>query len=418
MDKEFLQPVRGMRDFFPPDMRKRNRLFGVWAEVATEFGFEQYDAPVVESLDLLKRKAGEEITDQIYDFKDKSDRELALRPEMTPSLVRMIISKGNTLPLPAKWFSIPQCFRYERMTTGRKREHYQLNLDIFGESSQIAETEVIAVAIEILKRLGLTSKEIKVRVGSRQLLSGLLKSKDFDEKDLAVAYLGVDKRGKVSDEVITQILRDGGLSDQKIADIFEVLSYKSLSEIKSATGNVEYTKELDDLFKYAEDFGFSDYLTLDLSIVRGLAYYTGIVFECFDVEGKYRAIFGGGRYDKLFEMMGSDPLPAIGLGFGDVVIDEVLKYYSKEISSLRELDIVVAYTEIELESKAIKLANTLRDAGTTVSLLGGAQTFKKILKYSNQAEAKAVAILDPQEASAGKYILKDLLSGEQELVEI
>lgn len=416
LSEQELQPPRGMRDFFPSEMRQRERLFAIWKEAALQFGFEYYDAPVVESLDLLKRKAGEEITEQIYYFQDKSGRELALRPEMTPSLVRMVLLKKNALRFPLKWFSIPQCFRYERMTTGRKREHYQWNVDVLGESGQIAEAEILAVAVAALRRLRLTENEVVVRVGSRQLLLDLFASRGLPAAKFPVASLILDKRGKVTDEAIQDMLLQEGFAPKEVRGIFDILSIRSFEESAALVGEDSLgIRQLKQFFELAEKLGIARFLQFDVSIVRGLSYYTGIVFEAFDRDGKFRAIFGGGRYDNLFQSMSSVPIPAVGFGFGDVVIGEVLAHYGKGAVDSRRDITVVSYTDGTLEEQAIKLAGQLRSEGVSVLFLYGANRLKKAIEYADKINAARIAILDPREAADRNYILKDLVVGSQKL---
>lgn len=408
------QPTRGMRDFYPDDYRIREKLFSLWQDVSLKFGFEQFDAPVVEDLELLKRKAGEEIIDQIYYFQDKSGRELALRPELTPSLVRMVIANRASLKFPLKWFSVPQCFRYERMTRGRKREHYQWNLDIIGEKGQIAEAELIAVAVAVLQSLGLTSREVVVKTSSRQLLMDILTNQGFNVESFDSACLILDKRGKVEDQAIREMLKEKGMSERDIEIIFDVLKIKDLQAAKNmAIPDSPGVKALESLFKKSRILGIADFLQFDISIIRGLSYYTGIVFEAFDRESRFRAIFGGGRYDNLFEQMSKINLPACGLGFGDVVIQEILEFYGKKIDAKRKLEYVVCYTDASLEDRALQLSSRLRLAGNSVSLLYGANRAKKGLQYANEVNACLIAILDPREATNGEYIVKDLKTGEQ-----
>ena len=413
-DRE-LQPVRGMRDFYPNEMRQRQRLFDLWRITAERFGFEQYDASIVESLALLKRKAGEEITEQIYGFTDKSGRELALRPEMTPTLARMVLARVNSLPMPLKWFAIGQFFRYERMTRGRKREHYQLNLDIIGEPEQIAEAELIATALDILRNLNLTEKEIVVRVGSRQLLVDILSERGFNNEKIEAIFLAIDKRGKIPDEEIKSMLEEQGFSTVQIEFIFEILSIGSFEDVKGMVKKDSVgIQHMQQFMDYACMFVIEPYLQFDISIVRGLSYYTGIVFECFDRDSQFRAIFGGGRYDKLFCSMAGIDLPAAGMGFGDVVINEILKYYGKEIPQDKNLDHLVSYTDDSLVEKAVAIANKLRGNGHKVFLLYGPQRFKKALKFGSQIDAENLVLLDPIEVSQGKYIIKNLKTGVQE----
>lgn len=413
-----MQPPRGMRDFYPADFRQREALFNIWKGAVKSFGFEMYDAPVVESLDLLKRKAGEEIVDQIYAFEDKSGRELALRPEMTPSLARMVISGFHELRFPLKWSAIPQCFRYERMTVGRKREHYQWNVDILGEPSMVAEAELIAVALTSLKELGLTSKEVVVRVGSRKILTEILTSVNFTAENIQATFMGIDKRGKIPDEEIQALLIEGGLSREQTEVVFKVASMTSLDEVKQMAPDIDGVREFEQFLGYVEMFGNTDWIQLDLSIVRGLSYYTGIVFEANDRDGKFRAIFGGGRYDGLIEQMGGQPLEAVGLGFGDVVIHEVLAYFGKAISSSILIDRVVYYTDESLLPTAVKLADAMRASGLSVRLHTTSTTMKKALANCDALGVRYCAIVDAREAAEGKYLVKDLETGEQEICAI
>lgn len=412
-----LLPPRGMRDFYPEDFRRRQRLFSVWQEAAREFGFEQYEASVVESLDLLKRKAGEEIMDQIYAFSDKSGRQLALRPELTPSLMRMVLARGSKMPLPIKWFSIAQCFRYERMTKGRKREHYQWNLDVLGEDSQLAEAEVIAVAVSALEKLGLTSDHFIVKLGNRQFLYDLLDNQGFNMSKFATAYLVLDKQGKISDSTIKTMLKEEGVNTKDIHLILDVLQIKNLQQAKKlALIDSLGIQQTESLLKAAESFGISKYLEFDISTVRGLSYYTGPVFEAFDREGKFRAIFGGGRYDNFFSSMGGNDLAAVGLGFGDIVVEEVLKHYGKKQELKRRLDYVVGYTDKSLEVEAIKLSQSLRAKDKTAFLFYGSNRMGKILSLADKIGADNAAILDPREFQKGSYLVKNLVSGKQENV--
>jgi histidyl-tRNA synthetase len=414
---EQLQPPRGMRDFFPEDMRQREWLLSVWKDTAREFGFQPYDAPVVESLELLTRKAGEEITDQIYHFVDKSGRNLALRPEMTPSLVRMVLARKGSLRFPIKWFSIPQCFRYERMTTGRKREHYQWNVDILGEVNPIAEAELLAVALAALRRMQLTEHDVVVKVGSRQLLVDILAAHNFELDKFSTASLILDKRGKVTDESIRRMLLEGGIRPSDADTIFDILAIRTFQEAaNSAPPDSVGAKDLRRLFELAKEFCISEFLEFDISVVRGLTYYTGIVFEAFDRDGEFRAIFGGGRYDKLFDSMSGIHLPAVGFGFGDVVIGNVLQHYQKSPAREPRDLTVVSYTEPTLEDAAIALSTRFRSTGTRTFILYGPLRAKKAIEYADKISAAEIAIIDPREVAMGEYILRDLRTGSQRLM--
>ena len=322
-----------MRDFYPEDMKLRNRIFDAWRAAAVASGFEQYDACVVESLELLQRKAGEEIVNQIYAFEDKSGRKLALRPEMTPTLARMVAARQGALPFPIKWFTIAQCFRYERMTRGRKREHYQLNLDIIAEDSVAAEAEVIYTAIAALRSMGVPDSVYKVRVSNRALLSELLLSLGIAGEFHSGVFIALDKKGKVPREEIEALMHEANLDDKACAAAFSLMDIATLDDARTIAGDASPAlARIQELFTILGDYGVRDQVVFDISVIRGLSYYTGIVFEAFDTAGQFRAIFGGGRYDGLLSTIGGKPASAVGLGFGDVVIGEIFESLGIESS--------------------------------------------------------------------------------------
>jgi histidyl-tRNA synthetase len=362
-------PPRGMRDFYPEEMAVRNAVFAAWAAAARQSGFVQYDACVVENLDLLKRKGGEEIADQLYTFQDKSGRDLALRAEMTPTLARMVAARQTQLPLPLKWFTIAQCFRYERMSRGRKREHYQWNLDIIGEESVSAEAEVVATAVRALAKLGLGPADAQVRVNSRALLSDLFNRAGIAAGHHAAIFLALDKRGKIEDAEIATLLSQQGLDAAAVEAAFKVMGIRTFDEALAMLGaETPASAELSSFFNLCADHGVQDSVVFDISIIRGLGYYTGIVFECFDAARQFRAIFGGGRYNNLLAMLGGKPMGAVGLGFGDVVIVEVLAEKGRLPAVHEEGLIHVGYMDENQRSAAIRLAATLRGQGRNVSL--------------------------------------------------
>jgi histidyl-tRNA synthetase len=358
-----------MRDFYPEEMAVRNAIFDAWIAAARRFGFEQYDACVVESLDLLKRKGGEEIVDQIYAFKDKSDRDLALRAEMTPTLARMIVARQNELAFPLKWFTIAQCFRYERMTRGRKREHYQWNLDIVGEPSALAEAETIAAALQALDLLGLAPGDVSVRVNSRALLSDLLLKLGIPREHHAATFLALDKRGKMPDGEIAALLKVNGLDAGHVEAAFRALGVTSMQSALETLGEPTPAWEhLNGFFDLMKAYGAGDRVAFDISVIRGLGYYTGIVFEGFDAGRSLRAIFGGGRYDNLLGDIGGKPATAVGLGFGDVVIAELLADKGKLPPPSAQRDVAVAFMDDAQRAVAMCVARALRAAGANVDL--------------------------------------------------
>ena len=403
-DKLSFEPPRGMRDFYPEDMAWRNRVFDAFRASGNAFGFEQYDACVVESYELLARKSGEEVGEQIYHFTDKSDRHLALRPEMTPTLARMVAQRQKELSFPLKWTTIAQCFRYERMTKGRKREHYQWNLDIIGEDSVMAEAEVIGAAVDALRRMELSTADFKVHVSSRKFLGALLERSGIAPDKHAQVFLALDKRGKMPDAEIAAMLRDGGLSESETEATFRIMDVKSF----------EGCAELEELFALAKVAGFADALVFDIGVIRGLSYYTGIVFECFDTAGEFRAIFGGGRYDNLLTTIGGAPTSAVGLGFGDVVVTELLKSRLGEGAAAAASGVAVGFMTDGDRAAALALSVRLRSEGLRVDLALRPQKPKKFFSRAGSGGAAKAVFIGPDDVAAGKARMKDLVTHEEQ----
>ncbi len=408
MEEISLAPPRGMRDFYPEDMVLRNRVFDAWRAAAVAHGFEHYDACVVESLALLKRKAGEEVENQVYAFQDKSGRDLALRAEMTPTLARMVAARQGSLQFPVKWFCIAQCFRYERMTKGRKREHYQLNLDIVGEEGVSAEAEVLAAATAALRRMGVPDEAYRVRLSSRALLSELLAKLGVPEKFHAGAFLALDKKGKIPREEIEAIMKGEGLDDDACRKAFDLMDVSSLDEAAAIAGpDSPAVAHLRELFALLALYGLQDRVVFDISVVRGLSYYTGVVFEAFDTKGEFRAIFGGGRYDNLLTTVGGKPTPAVGLGFGDVVVGELLKSLGLADSAARPDLVCVGYMQPEQRDAATRLAAKLRADGRAVDLRLRPLKPKQFFAHAGERGTHAVYV-GPDDVARGAARMKDL----------
>ena len=397
-----------MRDFYPEDMAWRSRVFDAFRAAGEAAGFRQYDACVVESYELLARKAGEEVGEQIYHFFDKSERHLALRAEMTPTLARMVAQRQKELSFPLKWTTIAQCFRYERMTKGRKREHYQWNLDIIGEDSVLAEAEVIGAACDALRRMGLSSSDFKVHVSSRKFLGELLAKSGIAADRHAQVFLALDKRGKMPDAEIAAMLKDGGLSDAEIEATFAIMETKDYSACP----------ELVELFRLAEIAGFADCLEFDISVIRGLSYYTGVVFECFDTKGEFRAIFGGGRYDNLLTTIGGEPTSAVGLGFGDVVVTELLKARLGEDAAAARKGVAIGFMFSEQRDAAVSLAARLRKSGECVDLALRSQKPKKFFSHAAESGAAQAVFLGPDDVEKGVARMKDLATREEKEISL
>ncbi|MCL5271464.1 MAG: ATP phosphoribosyltransferase regulatory subunit, partial [bacterium] len=354
------------------------------------------------------------IGEQIYTFKDKSGRDLALRPELTPSLARMIIARQGALTFPLKWSAIAQCFRYERMTRGRKREHYQWNLDIVGEPSVMAEAEVIGAAVAVLRRLGLTHQDFKVRIGSRALLAELFRRSGIGEEHFMACCLALDKRGKVSDDEVARLLEGEGMGEADVVRVFEMLAITTLDQAAARLdgGGLPAVADLRRLFELAGPMGFADYLVFDLAVIRGLGYYTGIVFEAFDTAGKLRAIFGGGRYDSLLSALGGGEMPCVGLGFGDVVVMELLADRGKAPKISREVEFSVGYMDETCRPLAIQVAAALRESGRPCDLALAPEKPRKYFTRADKSGARHAIYLGPDEVARGAFAIKPMAGGE------
>ncbi|MDX1646346.1 MAG: histidine--tRNA ligase [Longimicrobiales bacterium] len=413
----------GFRDFPPEDFALRAHIQTAWRRVSRRYGFSQYDGPPLESLDLYVEKSGEEIVHQLYTFVDKGGREVALRPEMTPSLARILGDRSRGMSKPIRWFSVPQLFRYERQQRGRLREHFQWNVDIVGEAGVAADAEVLAVAIDGLRELGLTSADFAARVSDRRLLTALLLGVGIERERVPVAFSVIDKIERMPEAKADELLRDEvGLGQSGIASVRRLLEASDLADLGSVAGGDEgVAEELERLREYAAilgSMGLGEYLRLDLKIVRGLAYYTGIVFELFDRQGELRAICGGGRYDRLLELVGGEPLPAVGFGMGDVVLGELLDERGLVPPYEPGIDyFMVAVTEGERET-LLRIAHRLREKGHSVAYGLRDQSVGRQMKDASREGARTALILGPEEMERGTVVARDLETGEESTMAI
>ena len=395
-------------------MRLRNWLFDHFTNASLLHGFEEYDAPVLEYEELYTRKQGEEITQQLYNFQDKGNRKVALRPEMTPSLARMVMARAGGLPMPIKWFSIPQCWRYERTQRGRGREHYQWNVDIWGTTEISADAELISVLVTFFEGIGLTAKDIVIRVSSRKVLEEVLGSLGMRGDVFAQTCVIVDKMGKLSSDVIEEQLSGLGHDSEVITTIQSVLGIKDMNGLQEALKDESMAvSELNFLFDAIDSYGISEWVEFDASIVRGLAYYTGAVFEAHDKAGKFRAICGGGRYDKLLSTLGGKDLPATGFGFGDMVIMELLAEKDLIPELVSDIDDTVIPLNSDLRNAAVMVAASLRNSGRTVDLVLEDKKMKWVFKHAERIGAKRLVLLAPDEWSRKMVKVKDLDTGEE-----
>ncbi|ESL10528.1 histidyl-tRNA synthetase [Trypanosoma rangeli SC58] len=407
------EPVQGCRDFPPEAMRSRNYLFDVFHLTAKRFGFEEYDAPVLESEELYIRKAGEEITGQLFNFVTKGGHRVTLRPEMTPSLARLLLGKGRSLLLPAKWYSIPQCWRYEAITRGRRREHYQWNMDIVGVKSVAAEVELVSAACFAMQSLGLSSKDVGIKVNSRRVLQTVLERAGVTPDKFAPACVIVDKMEKIPREEAEAQLIELGLEPTVVDAITTTLSLKSVDEIAQRIGEEhEAVKELRQFFEQMEAYGYGDWVLFDASVVRGLAYYTGIVFEGFDREGKFRALCGGGRYDNLLTTYGSPTaIPCAGFGFGDCVIAELLQEKLLLPDAPHVVDDVVIPFDESMRPHALAVLRRLRDAGRSADIILDKKKVVQAFNYADRVGAVRAVLVAPDEWSRGEVQVKMLRQG-------
>jgi len=413
------QGVRGTRDFYPEDMRLRNWLFDNFTDAALLHGFDEYDAPVLEHEELYTRKQGEEITQQLYNFQDKGERKVALRPEMTPSLARMVMARAGGLPMPIKWFSIPQCWRYERTQRGRGREHYQWNVDIWGTNEISADAELISILVTFFEGVGLTPKDLVIKISSRKVLEEVLGSLGISGENFSKTCIIVDKMDKLPADIIENQLIELGHNSDAISKIQSILGMKNMDELsKSLGGESIAVSELNLLFNSIDSYGISEWVEFDASIVRGLAYYTGAVFEAHDREDKFRAICGGGRYDKLLSTLGGKDLPATGFGFGDMVIMELLAEKNLIPELISGIEDIVIPLNPELRSASVTVAAALRDIGRTVDLVLEDKKLKWAFKHAERTGADRLVMVMPEEWKSGKVRIKDLESGEENDVSI
>ena len=398
----------GFRDFYPEELALRAHIFSVWRQVATRYGFEEYDGPPLETLELYTAKSGDEIVGQLYNFTDKGDRQVALRPEMTPTLARMVAARANGLKKPIRWFSLPQLFRYERQQRGRLREHFQLNCDLIGEAGPLADAEIIALAIDVMRGFGLTEKDVRVRLSDRRVLTALLKRAGATDANIPLAYQAIDKMERMKREDLVALLAptfDAATIDKVLA----VPTLKGVDAVLKALGpDAAAADPLVQVVRALEGMGLGAFVDVDLTIVRGLAYYTGTVFELFDAGRTLRAICGGGRYDNLTGAVGGVELPAVGFGMGDVVLGELLKEKGKLPAYTGSIDVFVA-TEGEGMAAALKLTHQLRDAGVRAEYAIGGQTISKQQDITKARNARLLVTIGPSDVQ-----VKDLQSKTQQ----
>lgn len=411
------EPPKGTRDFPPGECAVHSWLLEQMQAVSRLFGYEEWAAPVVEHESLYTRKQGEEIVQQLYSFPDKAGRRLCLRPELTPSLARLVLQRQHSLPLPAKWFSVGQCWRYERMTRGRRREHFQWNMDVIGCSSVGAEAELIAAITTFLRRVGLSPSDVGVRLSSRKALSEVLSARGVPRDRFSEIAIAVDKVDRSTREEAQQELQALQLPAGTVDHILRATQARSCDELERVLGpGSEAVAELREVLNVLDAYGASEWLEVDISVVRGLAYYTGVVFEGFDRTGQLRALFGGGRYDKLLSTLGGDETedqPAVGFGFGDAVTLELLQERGLLPTHFQSASDLVVPLEDGLKQYAARAATLLRQSGRTVDLVLESKRLKWAFKRAERNSADRVVFVGQSEREKGVVTIKHLESGTQ-----
>ena len=406
--KPIIRPVKGTRDFYPEQMAFRQWLYGKVRDVSQRFGYQEYEGPLLETLDLYAAKSGEELVkEQSYVFADRGGDQITLRPELTPTLARMVAQRQRQLPRPVRWWSFGPMWRYERPQKGRVREFFQWNIDILGAESVYADAEIVAILAELLRSVGLNPQQVGIKVNDRRLMSARVQQLGVPAERIEGVYRLIDKRDKLSSADWSAYGREStGLTDAQIEQLNGVL------------GDAELWREsprLTDFFGLATDLGVRDFVQFDASVIRGLAYYTDIVFEAWDRQGEFRAILGGGRYANLLADVGGEPMGGVGFAMGDVVIGLVLEQYGlkPDLRPSPTRALVTVFSP-ELLRTSARVAADLRSGGINTELYPEAAKLDRQLKYANTSAIPFAVIIGPDEAAAGQATVKDLVSGEQQ----
>ncbi len=412
------EAYKGVRDFYPEDMFLQKYIFGKMRKVAESFGYLEYDASVLEPADLYRAKSGEEIVnEQTYTFMDRGDREVTLRPEMTPTVARMVAGRKQELSFPLRWYSIPNLFRYEKPQKGRGREHWQLNVDLFGVADNSAEVEIISMAYSIMKEFGLKDADFQIHLNSRKIMNYIMSDLMSLEREIAqkISKL-IDKKNKISTEDFAVSIKE--LIPEKSAEFLTLLNSKNFEEFVSRLPQgaeiAEKVEEIRVIMAQLEKLGITNVI-FDQTLMRGFDYYTGIVFEVYGNESK-RSVFGGGRYDDLLSIFGGEKIPAFGFGMGDMVIKDVLESLNLLPNYKPNTDLYICTLEPQYREYANELAQKLREAGINVAIN---LTNKKIgdqIKSADKQKIPNIICLGENEVKTGDFKLKNLASGEEKSV--
>ena len=417
MKKEIsTESYKGVRDFYPEDMFVQNFIFGVWKNVAESFGYSQYDASILEPAELYRAKSGEELVgEQTYTFTDRGEREVTLRPEMTPTVARMVAGKEHELALPLRWYSIPNLFRYEKPQRGRLREHWQLNVDIFGVDSTDAEVEVITLADKIMKKFGATDSDFIIKINSRKILNDLFKYFSLtDEQGQKVSKI-IDKKEKIPADTFRASLEE--IIGDKVAEMVLLLS--SAEKLLDTLGKENKSSvELVSLIEKLSENGLEN-VVFDPTLMRGFDYYTGIVFEVFDTHPtNNRSVFGGGRYDDLLDIFGKNKIPAFGFGAGDVTARDFLETHNLLPKYKSSADIFICTLKPEYAKEAFALADKARSLGVNVAVNFSDKKLGDQIKLADKQKIPFTLVLGEDEIKSALYPLKNLATGDEKKVKV
>ncbi|AEH38074.1 histidine--tRNA ligase [Halopiger xanaduensis] len=412
--------IKGFRDFYPGEMAARRETIDTLEDTARRYGFREIGTPALERAEMWTDKSGDDIVDELYSFEDQGGRHVTLTPELTPTVARMVVAKQQELSKPIKWFSTRPFWRYEQVQQGRQREFYQTNVDIFGSSEPEADAEILAWAANALTNLGLTGDHFEFRVSHRDILGGVLESYDADV-DTEAAIRAVDKSDKISQAEYHDLLVEAGLDYDQAEEFADLIAGGDLEEVKSFADTERVTAAVDNLqnvLEAAEDFGARDYCSISLETARGLDYYTGVVFECFDSTGEVsRSIFGGGRYDDLIESFGGQPTPAVGVAVGTATLPLLMQ----RAGVWPEEEVTTDYYVLQIgdtRSEAARITRELRERGHVVETDVAGRSFGAQLNYADSINAETVVIVGEQDLENDEVTIKDMESGDQTQVPV
>ena len=424
-----VESYKGVRDFFPADMAVQKKIFDIWRTVSEKYGYEEYGASVLEPADLYRAKSGEElINEQTYTFTDRGDREVTLRPEMTPTLARMVAARKRELVFPLRWYSIPNLFRYEQPQRGRLREHWQLNVDLFGVESTNAEIEMINMASDITKAYGLKDSDFEIRINNRKVVNYILADVfDLDPKQSHKLAKLIDKKEKLKPEIFNSTVTDifGAEKADDVTKFITLLNSKNFEEfaaqLPQSEDEHEGIKEVRKVIAGLEELGITN-ARFDQTLMRGFDYYTGTVFEIFDLNPENRrAVLGGGRFDELLALFGNEKVPAVGFGAGDVTARDLMETYgtipketSNEVGIIESpADIAICIMNEESVPFALDIAQSLRVKGTRVAVDLSKKKIGDQIKNADKRHIPKVIVIGENEVKTGKLKIKDLKSGEE-----